>query len=386
MADQVSEHSNQALSRFINCQGWDCANIFKQVSQSTSEIFENYSPNEAKESLCLNKTALLIDEMGFRKKGSMSVGVGSQYLGCLGKTDNGQVMVAAGLSKGNLFSPIDIRLFMPKKWETDTLRREKCHVPKEWKHQSKPGIAKQMIDDAIQKGIKFDYVNFDALYGMCFDLLSHLNTKKIGFIGDVRSDCKLYFDHNKLESCRVDQFVSSLDPMKDFLKIRVRDSSKGHLVARFYWCEVQIKCPHTTKLIDLKLLVRKDQDGKIKYSLTNMLLDKIEELAQKQAQRIFVEQLFREGKNLVGLGDYQGRSWVGLHNHIALCCFAMYILLNIKIKNGEHGLSSKTIRECLCLFIEFKAKTLDQAFEIIIKQHIRIKQQEERDRIRKNSS
>ena len=385
MADQVSAHSNQSLSRFINSEGWDSGRIFNQLSKATFELFEDYSPAMANESLCLNKTALLIDEVGFRKKGTMSVGVGSQYLGCLGKTDNGQVFVAAGLSKGKLFTPIDMRLFMPKKWESDTVRREKCHVPQEWKHQSKPVIAKQIIDEVIQKGIKFDYVNFDALYGMCFDLLAHLNTMKIGFIGDIRSNCKLYFDHNKLESSRVDQFVSSLDPKKDFLKIRVRDSSKGHVVASFYWCDVQIRCSHTAKLFDLKLLVRKDKDGKMKYSLTNMLIDEIEELAQKQAQRIFVEQIFKEGKNLVGLGDYQGRGWVGLHNHMALCCFAMFILLHIKLENIQHKISSKTIKECLCLFIESKAKTLEQALETIISQHYRVKQQEERDRIRENS-
>ena len=123
----------------------------------------------------------------------------------------------------------------------------------------------------------------------------------------------------------------------------------------------------------------------MKYSLTNMLIDEIEELAQKQAQRIFVEQIFKEGKNLVGLGDYQGRGWVGLHNHMALCCFAMFILLHIKLENIQHKLSSKTIKECLCLFIESKAKTLEQALETIISQHYRVKQQEERDRIRENS-
>ncbi|MCH2177096.1 MAG: IS701 family transposase, partial [Lentisphaeria bacterium] len=296
MADQVSEHSNQSLSRFINSNGWNFESIFDHLSKSTSELLEGYSPSLSNESLCLNKTALLIDEVGFRKKGSMSVGVGRQYLGCLGKPDNGQVVVAAGLSKGKLFTPIDMRLFMPQKWESDTDRREKCHVPSHWRYYSKPAMAKQMINDAVQKGIKFDYVNFDALYGMCFDLLFHLNRMNIDFIGDIRSDCKLYFDHSEQEFSRVDQFVSSLDPKKDFLKLRVRDSSKGHVTAEFYWCDVQKKCPESGKMIDFKLLVRKDKDGKMKYSLTNIQSDKIEELAQRQAQRIFIEQIFREAK------------------------------------------------------------------------------------------
>jgi len=55
----------------------------------------------------------------------MSACVSRQYLGCIGKTDNGQVAVAAGLSQSEYYTPIDMRLFMPKEWESDKTRREK---------------------------------------------------------------------------------------------------------------------------------------------------------------------------------------------------------------------------------------------------------------------
>ena len=122
-----------------------------------------------------------------------------------------------------------------------------------------------IIDDAIQKDVKFDYVNFDALYSMSFDLFTYLKTENIDFVGDIRSGCKLYFDHDKSESCKVAQFVSSLNQKEDFLEICIRDSSKGQLKAAFYWHDVQIKSPQTEELIDLKLLVRRDKCGKIKY-------------------------------------------------------------------------------------------------------------------------
>lgn len=365
MADELSLLSNQALSRFINSDKWRSNLLFDRIATNSSKLLEQYIPSSSNESLCLNQTALLIDEVGFRKKGNMSVGVASQYLGCLGKTDNGQVMVAAGLSKGKQFAPIDMRLFMPKKWEIDDAKREKCGVPKAWNYQSKPMMAKQIIQDAIDKNIQFDYVNFDALYGMSFHLLSYLSSNNIPFIGDIRSDCKLYFDRNTSESSKASYYVSCLDPNKDFLKLRVRNSSKGHLVAHFYCCEVQIKCPQTGELINLKLIVRKDKDGKTKYSLTNMFLDSLEEVAQKQAQRIFVEQIFRESKNLVGLGDYQGRSWRGLHNHLALCCYAMFILLQFKLENIHEQFSTNTAKKLICLVIELKHNSfLDKLISI----------------------
>ena len=356
MADDVSSYSNQCFSRFINSDKWSYEEVFTEIGQQVSVLIDKHEASHESSELVLNKKALLIDEVGFAKKGKMSVGVDKQYLGCLGKVDNGQVMVAAGLSKGKVFSPIKMKLFMPEKWEGDKKRRQKCGVPEEWCYKSKVELAKELIDEAVKQGVEFDYVNFDALYGSSFGLLSYLKRKDIGFIGDVRADTKLFFDYDKSESCKLSHFVSCLDK-EDFLKLRVRNTSKGHLVAHFYTREVQVQCPETGQLIPLKLIIRKDKDGKMKYSLSNMMLDSLEELAQKQAQRIFVEQMFKEGKNLVGLGDYQGRSWQGLHNHVCICCMAMLVLLNLKIAHIEHEFSSNTIRKIVCLIIQDKIQS-----------------------------
>ena len=55
-------------------------------------------------------------------------------------------------------------------------------------------------------------------------------------------------------------------------------------------------------------------------------------LAKAQAQRQFVERVFEEGKNIVGLGDYHVRSWEGFHKHAALCCLNLLFLMQQKIK------------------------------------------------------
>ena len=48
---------------------------------------------------------------------------------------------------------------------------KKCNIPKEEKHISKPKIAQNIIQNVLDKGVKFDFVNFDALYGNATDLL-----------------------------------------------------------------------------------------------------------------------------------------------------------------------------------------------------------------------
>jgi len=54
-------------------------------------------------------------------------------------------------------------------------------------------------------------------------------------------------------------------------------------------------------------------------------------MAKAQAQRVFVERIFEEGKNITGMGDYQTRSWTGFHRHAALSSLALLFLMEQKI-------------------------------------------------------
>lgn len=359
MADHLSTLSQQSINHFVNSDLWSYRALMDQVALASSDLF----------SMTNQPTALLIDEVGFRKKGKMSACVSRQYLGCIGKTDNGQIAVAAGLSQSEYYTPIDMRLFMPKEWESDTVRRLRCNIPEKEKYQSKPEIAKKIIEHAVDKGIKFDYVNFDALYGSASCLLEYLVDRQLDFIGDIRSDQLIYFNSDLNEKCRVDKYIANLSEV-DFQKINIRKSTKGTLSAKFHYAKIQIRTTND-RWLDLILLVRKDADGKTKYSLTNMENDHIKELAQKQGQRIFIEQIFKEGKNLVGMGDYQIRGWHGFHNHMAICMMAMLLITKIKLKNSKEKYTADTIKKIVNLCIKTKIEEPQLAINAILKQHQR---------------
>lgn len=136
---------------------------------------------------------LIIDEVGFRKKGKHSACVGHKYLGCLAKHDNGQVAVTAALNAGDLYCPVDIELFMPKEWDNDKDRRQKAGIPENKKHESKTVMALSMIESFFQKlGDRFQCVAFDALYTSNPDLLYELMTKNISFVGDVKENLRVF--------------------------------------------------------------------------------------------------------------------------------------------------------------------------------------------------
>src|SRR5712672_3338877 len=85
--------------------------------------------------------AWIIDDTGFPKKGSHSVGVARQYCGQLGKQDNCQVAVSLSLSTRSSSMPVGYQLYLPKDWAKDRQRRHQAKVPETIAFQTKPQIA-----------------------------------------------------------------------------------------------------------------------------------------------------------------------------------------------------------------------------------------------------
>src|SRR6266478_4392987 len=118
------------------------------------------------------EAALLIDESGFAKQGKMSVGASRQYLGRLGKVDNGQVAVFGVLAKGRFATAIDTRLYLPKEWTDDEQRCNKAGIPEsERVFKTKSQLALEIVEQARRNGVRFGWVGADAGYGSGPDFL-----------------------------------------------------------------------------------------------------------------------------------------------------------------------------------------------------------------------
>ena len=77
---------------------------------------------------------IVFDPSGHKKCGNDSVGVQRQWLGRLGKVDNGQVGIYMGYASRKEHGLVDMRLYLPKDWVKDKTRRNKCGVPKQIRH------------------------------------------------------------------------------------------------------------------------------------------------------------------------------------------------------------------------------------------------------------
>src|SRR5450755_3403598 len=109
--------------------------------------------------------ALIVDDTGYQKKGSHSVGVARQNCGRLGKTDNCQIAVTLSLANHHVSLPIAYRLYLPEIWADDAERRAKAYVPENVEFRTKPRIALSQIEAALAAGVAKGVVLADAGYG-----------------------------------------------------------------------------------------------------------------------------------------------------------------------------------------------------------------------------
>lgn len=119
---------------------------------------------------------------------------------------------------------------------------------------------------------------------------------------------------------------------KDFTRITIRNGTKGTIHALYHMRKVWVLHEPTGKLLPLHLLIGKNADRSVKFALC-FFNDRVtmKRLAKAQAQRTFVERVFEEGKNIVGMGDFQVRSWDGFHKHMALCGMNLLFLMEQKL-------------------------------------------------------
>jgi SRSO17 transposase len=108
---------------------------------------------------------LVIDETDFLKKGTKLVGVQRQYHGTAGRIENCQmgVFLAYASPKGRAF--LDRELYLPREWAEDWQRRAEAGVPEGVTFQTKPQLARIMLQRAIEAEVPASWVTGDEVNG-----------------------------------------------------------------------------------------------------------------------------------------------------------------------------------------------------------------------------
>ena len=386
MGNTLEGFSGQNLHHMLTTSPWDYSQLMKQILKRCIKLLRTQK----------ELIYILVDEVGYRKKGKHSACVGQQYLGCIGKSDNGQVAVTAALSAGDFYCPVEIELFMPKDWDHDLQRRERAGIPDSKKYESKTVMGLRMIKKLYKKLSRdIECVVFDALYGINVDLLWQLILKEIPFVGDVRENQSVYLSapswkvppysgqgrrftkaHPDKELIQVKNYLKKLKNT-DFTLLTIRNGTKGVLQARYHMRKVWVHHHPSQSFLAFHLLIRKDADGSVKYSL-GFFNEKVtmKRMAKAQAQRVFVERIFEEGKNITGMGDYQTRSWTGFHRHTALSSLALMFLMEqkIELKKTIGRITAYQIQELINTMVN-TLSSIEQVIEKLLDQIPRYQKQ-----------
>src|SRR5215212_6585811 len=125
---------------------------------------------------------LVLDETGFVKKGTRSVGVQRQYSGTAGRVENCQVGVFLGYASRHGHTLIDRALYLPEIWANDPARRGAAGVPVDTAFATKPQLGRQMLISAFAAGVPCQWVTGDSVYGAEYALRRCIEKSGRGYV------------------------------------------------------------------------------------------------------------------------------------------------------------------------------------------------------------
>lgn len=159
--------------------------------------------------------SLIVDDSGHRKSGNFTVGVGRQYIGEIGKTDNGNVVVTTHLYDGKKSLPLDIELYE----HGNSLPEGK----KDPRFKKKPTLALELIDKSRARGYRPGIVLIDSAYGNNTSFLKELENKELKYIGGIAKNRNLLFKNSsgKSDTIRIDEYAQWISD-EEFKEIQIQ--------------------------------------------------------------------------------------------------------------------------------------------------------------------
>jgi SRSO17 transposase len=243
---------------------------------------------------------------------------------------------------------LDGRLYLPADRAADRQHRLLTYVPKEVVFQEKWQLSLELLRTARQH-LPHGWVLGDDEFGRCTEFRGQLRLLKERYALDVPCNTLVRDLSERRPPSReggrprlplferVDHWAAR-QPKKRWKKIRVRGGEKGPREFLALWQRVQTKDAGGLVGPAERLLVIKTCEPKPRtwYVLSNATAEvTLAAVVCGWCQRHGVEELFEEGKQEVGLGHYEVRSWTGWAHHMTLSLLALWFLQVERLRLGK---------------------------------------------------
>jgi SRSO17 transposase len=339
-----AQAKHQSMHHVVAKAEWDDAAVLRRVRDLVLPAIERHGPVRY----------WIVDDTGFPKQGSASVGVARQYCGQLGKQENCQIAVSLSVANDHASLPVAYRLYLPETWAEDPARRAKAGVPEATTFETKTAIALEQIRQACVDGVPVGVVLGDAAYGNETDFRVGVRDRALSYVLGVQSSTRAwppgtaplppppYTGRGRppslLRRSPEHQPISLKDlavslPVRSWRTVSWREGSRALLSSRF--AVLRVRPAHrdekrTEPWPEEWLLIEwpKGETEPAKYWLSNLPPSAtLKQLVHTAKARWLIERDYQELKQEIGLGHYEGRGWRGFHHHASLCVAAYGFLV-----------------------------------------------------------
>jgi len=340
LAEHVDGATSRTLQRFLSEAPWSADRVIAYIQEDVAPVLEE--PD----------AVFVVDETGFAKQGTKSVGVARQYSGTLGKVGNCQIGVFLGYASSRGHALVDARLYLPEEWTDDPDRCRAAGVPDDVGFATKPAQALAMVRQARVAGhLQARWVTGDAVYGGNPGFRDALDGDGLWYLLEVPTTtgvCPVtgagpatplvagrWRQRADLGRPTTIGELAEAVPADHWQTLTIGLGAQGPRVYQFAQQRVR---EFRAGILghELTAVFRRNPEGsELKLYLTNappgvpLLL-----LGQVASRRWTIETGFEQTKGEVGLDEYEVRGWRGWHHHVALALLAGLFLLQLKRELG----------------------------------------------------
>lgn len=313
LAEMMHESGPQGMQRLLNTAHWD--------PDAVRDELRTYVMDQ----LGHPDGVLVLDETGFLKKGTHSVGVARQYSGTAGRIENQQIGVFLAYASPRGVALIDRALYLPEEWTQDPVRCQRARVPESCTFASKPVLAQQMLERALAAHVPARWVVADTVYSTT-ELRLWLEAHELWYVLAVPCTTIVWTEGQSVEVCKLVEQV----PPDNWVQLSAGEGSQGARLYEWAWLQLPyLSTPGQTHWLVARRSITCPTELAYyhAYAPTTTTLN---ELVQVAGTRWMIETSFAQAKGEVGLDQYQVRTWEGWYRHVTLALLAYAYLVTIR--------------------------------------------------------
>jgi SRSO17 transposase len=312
----IAEHAGDAtpgrMQHLLEAAKWDTMAAMTAVRAFVCEHLDD------------GDAVAILDESGQEKKGTTTVGVKRQYVGCAGRVSNAINVVYCSFAVKAGHALVGARPYLPREWAADPGRRAAARVPEEVRFATKPELGRQILADLRAEGRLPPWVTGDEVYGADPNLRGWLESAGTGYVLAVSKSTPIAF--TRAATARVDEALKMLIAA-DWVIESCGVGSKGE--RRYAWAWIGTADPRRHLLIRRSLVPNDKGIREVAFYLCFGPEGRpitLRTLIAVAGRRWPVEEDFQVGKDAFGLDHSQVRTYPALLRHLVLTMAALAVV------------------------------------------------------------